>query len=101
MNILIQDLAAQLGSTFIVHTVKGMLRLTLVEVKERSRKGLPSNFSTPVSLVLAGPPDVQMIQDTYYLDHPVLGRMYWVVAPIATHAVPNTGGMPLYEVLLG
>ena len=100
MNILIQDLAAQLGSTFIVHTGKGMLRLTLVEVKERSRKGLPSDFPTPISLIFAGQADVQMLQDTYYLDHPVLGRLYWMLAPIGANAVPNTGGVPLYEALL-
>jgi hypothetical protein len=90
----LQELTAHLGSVFMVHTQAGTLPLTLREVSERPRRGLPEQFKTPISLVFAGPATPVLVQDTYALDHPVLGSMQWTLVPLMP------ADLPLYEALL-
>lgn len=108
MSISIQDFKAQIGSSFIAHTHSGMLELKLLEADELPRRGLPERFATPLSLVFTGPVTMLLSQDSYYLDHPVLGRNQWMLVPISKYATPQFAGtgsdgddnLPLYEVIL-
>ena len=78
----------------------GTVPLKLVEAVERPRRGMPGQFRTPISLVFSGPGEWQLAQDCYFLDHPALGRVQWMLVPIAKHAVPNPDSLPLYEAIL-
>lgn len=103
-----QDIQAQVGSTFTVHTHSGTLELKLHEAEERPRRGLPARFMTPISLIFAGPDNILLAQDAYYLDHPVLGRNQWILVPVSKYATPEFAGqkdagedsLALYEALL-
>lgn len=95
-----QALEAAVGSAFVAHTQCGTLELTLVEAVESARRGLPEQFRTPVSLVFAGPASPRLAQDNYFLDHPSLGRLQWVLVPISEHAVAGMAGRALYEAIL-
>jgi hypothetical protein len=94
MTFTIDELNAQLGSVFMVHTQAGALPLTLREASERPRRGLPERFKTPISLVFAGPANPMLTQDTYMLQHPVLGTLQWTLVPLMP------ADLPLYEALL-
>jgi hypothetical protein len=101
MTILIQDIAPHhIGSVFTVDTQNGALPLKLIEAVERPRRGLPTQFRAPISLVFSGTSEWQLAQDCYFVDHPVLGRVQWMLVPIAKHAAPNPDGLPLYEAIL-
>ena len=78
----------------MVHTQAGALPLTLREAVERPRRGLPAHFKTPISLVFAGPATPMLTQDTYALDHAVLGNLQWTLVPLMP------ADLPLYEALL-
>lgn len=83
------------GSKFIVETTAGPVELLLVEAKECPRKGLPEGFRTPLSLIFTSSPDLVLSQDTYYIDHPALGRNAWCIAPISSHATAYLSAVPL------
>lgn len=108
MTISILDLRALLGSSFIAHTSNGALELKLVEAVEQPRRGLPDHFRTPLSLLFAGPPPVQLVQDNYDLDHPSLGRHRWMLVPVSQYATPQMAALAgteaantrLYEVII-
>ena len=97
------DFTAALGSTFTADTQSGPVELTLIEATERPRHGLPEQFRTPLSMVFEGPVTPQLMQDTYTLDHAVLGRNQWMLVPIAQFAPPKDPGgahQPCYELVL-
>jgi hypothetical protein len=101
MTISFQEINAQLGTVFIVHTQSGVLELKLMEASERPRRGLPESFRTPFSLVFAGPAKPTLAQDSYFLDHPLLGRNQWLLVPISRYALPAESDVPLYEAVFG
>jgi hypothetical protein len=94
MQTTVVEFTAHLGSVFMVHTQAGALPLTLREAVERPRRGLPAHFKTPISLVFAGPATPMLTQDTYALDHAVLGNLHWTLVPLMP------ADLPLYEALL-
>ncbi len=101
MTISFQEINAQLGTVFIVHTQSGALELKLMEASERPRRGLPESFRTPFSLVFAGPAEPMLSQDNYFLDHPVLGRNQWMLVPVSKYALGAESDVPLYEAVFG
>lgn len=102
-----EEAQALIGQSFSVHTQQGPVELTLLEVQERPRRGLPQQFRTPLSLILTGPATVVLGQDQYYVDHPSLGRRQWMIVPTfpplpsQTPAQAGADSTPLcyYEVL--
>ena len=78
----------------MVETVTGPVELLLVEVREYPRKGLPEQFRTPLSLILTGSLDLILSQDTYYINHPALGRHAWCIAPIAPFFATHLSAVP-------
>ncbi len=103
MSLTHKDFSAALGSTFTAATLSGPVELQLIEATERPRHGLPDQFRTPLSMVFEGPVTPQLAQDTYTLDHAVLGRNQWMLVPIAQFAPPTDSGgvrQPRYELVL-
>jgi hypothetical protein len=76
-----EEAQALIGQRFSVHTQQGTIELTLLEVQERPRRGLPQQFRTPLSLILSGPATLVLSQDQYVVEHPSLGRRQWMVVP--------------------
>jgi hypothetical protein len=90
MTVSIEQMTTALESTFVAHTAAGEIALTLVEAREAPRRGIPAQFRTPMTLILAGPADPVLYDDHYFLDHPVLGRHQWFMSPIMSTA-PGAG----------
>jgi hypothetical protein len=103
------DFVKQLNTVFHAHSVAGAIELTLVEATEKERRGLPTKFMVPISLVFTGPRHALLGQAVYFVDHPVLGRNQWLFAPINKYATPefaqtdsqDAATLPMYEVLFG
>ncbi len=104
MSITLERISPLIGSNFIVLTSAGRVELVLTEVKELSRKGLPEQFRTPLSLIFCGPETVILDQDNYQINHPELGSYLWCLAPILPEMSAFTPGLPVrpnYQVLFG
>lgn len=94
----IERFLPHVGSLFVVHTAHGMHKLSLYSANELPRRGLPEGFPTPVSLLLAGERDIMLMQDTYVLDHPQLGRVEWMMVPVmAPTSVPRISMQPAHH----
>ncbi|UUZ47833.1 hypothetical protein LP420_32760 [Massilia sp. B-10] len=55
---------------------------------------MPQQFRTSLSLILTGPREPVLSDDHYVLDHPVLGRNQWFMAPIAPRLGVHPGRAP-------
>lgn len=99
MSISFEPVNALVGSHFIAHTQHGTVDLVLAEASERARGHLPEEFRTPFSLLFHGPEAPRLSQDMYTLDHPVLGRVQWMLVPV----MPDTRApqVPRYEAVFG
>lgn len=86
------------GSKFTVETMAGPVELLLVEACEYSRKGLPEEFPTPLSLIFSGSLDLILSQDNYYVHHSALGRHAWFIAPIVQSVATHLSAVPLRKV---
>lgn len=98
MALTIEQLAPQVGSAFTALTQGGPVPLELVEAVERPRGGLPARFATPLSLLLRGPEDRQLVQASYPLQHPVLGEQLWLLVPVQRPESAQQGSF--YEIIL-
>jgi hypothetical protein len=83
MKITLELLAPLVDSVFMADTAAGIVPLVLSEVKELPRRGLPEQFRTPLSLVLAGPAELVLSDGNYPLEHAQLGRIEWYLWPIS------------------
>ena len=99
MTVTIEQMTAVLDSTFVAHTAAGAIALTLVEASERARNGLPAQFRTSLSLILTGPREPVLSDDHYVLDHPVLGRNQWFMAPIAPRPASTPAAHQRYQII--
>lgn len=93
------------GTAFDVETVAGVISLRLEGCAEMARRGIPEGLPTPLLLIFSGPPAPVLPQDSYYVDHPAMGRQVWHLAPVMPPA-PGTAdsiatppGRARYQVL--
>jgi len=82
MTISKDQLNSFIGDIFRVETAIGEIELKLEEVDERSRRGLPGNFPTPLLLIFSATGTVWLAQDSYVFHHPEFGQNTWVMAPV-------------------
>lgn len=90
------DFARQLNSHFTAHTRHGPVDLVLSDVRELDRGHRPDDLPTPVSLTFTSDAPIVLLQDTYRLDHPVLGTHKLFIVPVATGR-----RIPDYQVIIG
>lgn len=83
MNMTAELMSPLVDSTFMAHTAAGVMALTLTEVKEMPRRGLPEQFRTPLSMIFAGPAEPVLYDGNYTVDHEQLGRIELYLSPIA------------------
>ena len=84
MDISIAQFSEALDSIFVAHTSGGEVALTLVEARQAPRGTMPEQFRAPIVLLLSGPPAPVLHDDHYLLDHAVLGRNQWFMAPVSS-----------------
>ncbi|MBC3920983.1 hypothetical protein H8L32_26200 [Undibacterium sp. CY18W] len=77
-----EQLNAYIGNIFRIETSIGDIELKLEEVDERSRRGLPSHFATPLLLIFSGTGTKLLSQDNYIVHHPEMGQNVWLIAPV-------------------
>lgn len=106
MKFPLQLLSPLMGSRFSVHTEVGEVPLVLSEAYELPRRGLPEEFTSPISLIFEGPADVVLKQDNYMIEHPALGKHLWSIAPVMRQPVTAKSAVrepamhtPQYEVM--
>jgi len=84
MNLGLEQFAPLVGTNFMIHTQAGLIDVQLNEATELPRGNRPEQFRTPLSLIFIGPPDVALLQDTYLIEHPALGRHQWCMVPVSS-----------------
>jgi hypothetical protein len=94
MNFELAQFTPLLGSKFVVDTQIGPVELELVEAEELPRGSRPERFRTPLSLIFNTPPNLNLEQDNYWIEHPAIGRHIWTIAqvlpPFGVQQTPET-----------
>lgn len=98
MSISFELIKPLVGSYFNLQTAVGSVQIKLVQAQEKERRGLPAQFRTPFSLLFSGPTSPLLVQDTYQMEHPLLGSQAWMLVPVMSTA-PELEGAMAYEVL--
>ncbi|MEN9864993.1 MAG: hypothetical protein RL748_583 [Pseudomonadota bacterium] len=101
MNFELAQFTPLLGSKFVVDTQIGPVELELVEAEELPRGSRPERFRTPLSLIFNTPPNLNLEQDNYWIEHPAIGRHIWTIAQVLPpFGVPQTPETPRYYQVL-
>jgi hypothetical protein len=96
MNLSLEQFAPLVGTNFTIHTQAGLIDLRLSEAEELPRRNRPEQFRIPLSLILTGPTDVALLQDTYLVEHPALGHHQWFIVPVLSGNPASTDDNKLY-----
>jgi hypothetical protein len=85
-NVTFRTFEPHLHETFSFETVEGSISLELVEVEPVRGARLPRGLREPFSLIFRGPSTPILGQDTYRVEHPVLGSFEVFVVPVVSRS---------------
>ena len=87
---------SQLGTSFLINHQASKVRVTLVEVNSFATRRQTAAGKEGFSLIFRGPKNTPLQQDTYLIEHEVLGTFSFLVVPVGS----RTTRAPYYEVVV-
>ena len=87
---------SQLRTSFIINDETAKVKVTLVDVTNLASRKQTAAGKEGFSLVLRGPKEITLKQNTYLFEHKELGMLSFLVVPIRTR---NTSA-PHYEAIV-
>jgi uncharacterized protein DUF6916 len=87
---------SQLGTTFLINHQASKVKITLVDVSDFASRKQSAAGKEGFSLLFRGPKEATLAQDTYLIEHELLGMFSFLVVPVG---IKNTRA-PHYEAVI-
>lgn len=87
---------SQVGTSFVITQQASKVKITLVDVANFASRKQAAAGREGFSLLFRGPRETALKQDTYLIEHPVLGMFSFLLVPVGT----GKTRAPLYEAVI-